>query len=117
MAILHAQPGQVISLDLDEAGSETVGTRTLFKTPHVEVIRLVLPQGKTIPQHQAPGEIVVQGLTGRVQFKAMDKTIEVGPGQMFYLSAAEPHAVTAVEDCSFLLTILLAPRVKDAAES
>src|SRR5262245_13757459 len=117
MAIPHAHPGEVISLQSDQAISEVAGTRTLFKTPHVEVIRLVLPQGKSIPQHQAPGEIVVQGLTGLTRFTAMDKTIEIGPGQMFYLSATEPHAVTAVEDCSFLLTILLAPRVKDPAGS
>lgn len=118
MAIPHAQPGQVIPLaDGDSFASGMTGTRTLIKTPRMEVIRLVLPRGKTIPRHQAPGEIIVQGLTGRVRFTTMGTTIDVESGQLFYLSAAEPHEVTALEDCSFLLTILLNPKVKETSES
>lgn len=117
MAIAHAQPGEVISLTGDSSATGMSGTRTLIKTPRMEVIRLVLPQGKTIPQHQAPGEIIVQGLTGRVRFTTMGTSIEVKNGQFFYLSAAEPHEVTAIEDCSFLLTILLNPKVKETSES
>jgi quercetin dioxygenase-like cupin family protein len=114
MALSHAQAGEVISIAADDSQAESAGTRTLFKTAHVEVIRLVLPQGKTIPAHRAPGEIIVQGLTGRVRFEALGRTIDVENGQLFYLPAGEPHAVTAVEDCSFLLTILLAPKAADA---
>lgn len=117
MAISHAQPGEVISLTGDSSVPGMTGTKALIKTPRMEVIRLVLPRGKTIPRHQAPGEIIVQGLTGRVRFTTMKTTIEVENGQLFYLSAAEPHEVTALEDCSFLLTILLNPKVKETSES
>ncbi len=117
MAISHAQPGEVISLTGDSSAPGMTGTKALIKTPRMEVIRLVLPRGKTIPRHQAPGEIIVQGLAGRVRFTTMKTTIEVENGQLFYLSAAEPHEVTAVEDCSFLLTILLTPKTKDSSES
>jgi quercetin dioxygenase-like cupin family protein len=106
----HAHAGEVISIAADESGAESAGTRTLLKTAHVEVIRLVLPQGKTIPAHRAPGEIIVQGLTGRVRFEALGRSLDVENGELFYLPAGEPHAVTAVEDCSFLLTILLASK-------
>lgn len=110
MAIAHAQPGQVMSITADLLPSDTVSTRTLFKTDRVEVIRLVLQQGKSISEHRAPGEIVVQGLTGQVQFIAMGTSINLQAGQMFYLAEGEPHTVTAIEDCSFLLTILLVPK-------
>ena len=110
MALSHAPPGQVILIAADESREESAGTRTLFKTASVEVIRLVLAQGKTIAEHRARGEIIVQGLTGRVRFEALGRTLDLAPGQLFFLPAGEPHAVTAVEDCSFLLTILLAPK-------
>jgi quercetin dioxygenase-like cupin family protein len=117
MGLPHAQAGQVISIAADESDAESAGTRTLFKTAGAEVIRLVLPQGKTIAEHRAPGEIIVQGLTGRVRFEALGRTIDVENGQLFYLPAGEPHAVTAVEDSSFLLTILLAPKSVDPSGS
>jgi quercetin dioxygenase-like cupin family protein len=107
MALEHVQPGQVIDLKSLERGAATGPTRTLCKSGQLEVIQLVLPQGKTIAEHKAPGEIVAQCLTGRVRFSAMQKNIDLEPGQLFYLAAAEPHAVSALEDCSVLLTIVL----------
>ena len=63
--------------------------------------------GKEISEHEAPGEIVVQCLEGKVAFKALGKTQELEAGQLMYLAAEEPHSVKCVEDASFLLTILL----------
>ena len=60
MAIPHAQPGEVIDVrPLAERLAASI-TKTLIKTQHVEVIRMVLPAGKVLTQHKAPGEIVVQ---------------------------------------------------------
>ena len=64
VALPHAQPGEVIAVDSDLSSENATGTRTLFKTSHLEVIRLVLPQGKSIPRHQAPREIIVQCIDG-----------------------------------------------------
>jgi len=105
MAIPHAQPGEVIHVRGNSA-PESAGTRTLFKTSQVEAIRLVLPQGKSIAEHKAAGEIIVQCLHGRVVFQTLGRSIELEEGQMFYLPAAEPHTVHAPVDCSFLLTIV-----------
>lgn len=104
MALPHAQPGEVISLH-DPSPSGT-GTRTLFRTPAAEGLRLVLPRGKTIAAHKAPGELIVQCLSGRVRFTALGRPIDLEAGQMFYLSSAEPHAVEALDDCVLLVTIL-----------
>ena len=110
MSIQHAKPGDVIQLPLGAAlGSSK--TTTLVKTAVLELIRLVLPAGKEIPTHKAPGEITVQCLEGRVAFTAEGTTQELATGQMLYLAAGEPHAVKAIEDASLLVTILL-PRNK-----
>lgn len=106
MAIPHAEPNQVVSvvpLGLDLAATKT---RTLIKTEHMQVIRLVVPAGKEIPAHDAPGEITVQCVEGRVAFTAAGRTQEIGPGQLVYLTAGETHALRGVEDSSLLVTIL-----------
>jgi quercetin dioxygenase-like cupin family protein len=82
-------------------------TTTLFKTDALEVIRLVLPAGKEIPEHKAPGEITVQCLEGKVLFTAHGEQHDLAAGKFLYLSTAQPHALKALEDSSLLVTILL----------
>lgn len=107
MAITHAQPGEVV--DIRPLGSELANaqTRTLFKTKHLELVRMVIPAGKEIPEHKAPHEIIVQCLEGRIAFTALGKTTELEPGQLLYLNGDEPHSLKGIEDGSLLLTILL----------
>ena len=106
MSIQHAQSGEIISLPLGAALASSK-TTTLVKTADLEVIRLVLPLDKEIPSHNAPGEITVQCLEGRVAFTAHGRTQELTTGQMLYLAASEPHALKAVEDSTMLVTLLL----------
>lgn len=106
MAISHTQPGEVVQLLLGAAlsGSQT---KSLVKTTELEVIRLIIPAGKVIPLHKAPGEITVQCLEGRVEFIGHGQTQELTAGQRLFLTAGEPHAVTGVENSSLLVTLLL----------
>lgn len=106
MAIPHAKPGDVIDVrPLANTLAESK-TKTLIKTPHVEVIRMVLSAGKVISEHEAPGEIVVQCLEGAITFTTMGEPKNLRAGDMLYLAAGEPHALEAIEDSSFLLTIV-----------
>ena len=106
MAIPHAASNQVVSVE--PLGTELVTTKTwsVIKTERMQVIRLVVPAGKDIPAHAAPGEITVQCIEGRVAFTASGKTQELGPGQLVYLTAKETHALRGIEDASLLVTIL-----------
>lgn len=106
MAIPHAQPGDVI--DVRPLANKLAAsiTNTLIKTPHVEVIRMVLPAGKVLSEHKAPGEIIVQCLEGDITFTTMGSPKRLRAGDMLYLAAGETHALEAVEDSSFLLTIV-----------
>ena len=106
MSIPHIKSGEVIQLPLGPAlgGFKTT---TLVKTTDLELIRLIVPAGKVIPLHKAPGEITVQCLEGRVAFTAEGKTQELTAGQLLYLTAGEPHALTGLEDTSLLVTLLL----------
>lgn len=106
MSIAHLQSGESVDLPLGPAlGSSK--TTTLVKTADLELIRLVLPAGKGLPMHKAPGEIIVQCLEGRVAFTVGEMTQELTPGRLLYLSAGEPHALKGIENSSVLVTILL----------
>ncbi|GAA4452814.1 cupin domain-containing protein [Novipirellula rosea] len=107
MAIQHAKPGEVF--DVGPLGDAIANTKTstLLKTEAFEVLRLNLPAGKVIAEHKARGEISVQCIEGRVIFTAMDNANELTAGKMLFLSAAEPHAVQALEDSSLLVTLIL----------
>jgi quercetin dioxygenase-like cupin family protein len=106
MAIAHVEPGEAVTI----VGSRVPysnGTATIFKSKQLEVIRMVIPKGKEIPVHKAPGEITVQCLEGRVAFSARGRTQELGSGQLLYLTAGEEHALEGVDDAALLLTIVL----------
>lgn len=107
MSIPHAKSGEIVDLRSLDASQAATKTATLVKTGDLEIIRLVVPKGKEIPTHNAPGEISVQCLQGRVAFTSYGKSQELAAGQLIYLSAAVPHAVKGIEDSTLLVTILL----------
>jgi quercetin dioxygenase-like cupin family protein len=106
MAIPHAQPGEIVDVTPLGPALATTTTKTLFKTECLEVIRIVMQAGKIISEHEAPGEIIVQCLEGRIEFTAAGETQELGSGQLLYLEAATPHSICCAEDASFLVTIV-----------
>lgn len=106
MALQHSRPGEVI--DVRPLGPALVDSKThmLAKTEDVEILRLVLPAGKEIPMHVAPGVLLVHCLEGKVAFTAFGNTQELESGTLVYLPPKEPHSVRAIEASSLLVTIL-----------
>ena len=107
MALPHAQPGQIIDLSPLGPAIASAKSSTLAKTGSLELIRLVLPAGKSIADHKVAGEITVQCLEGRVAFTVGGDTRELSAGQMLYLAGNEPHSLRGIENASVLVTILL----------
>lgn len=107
MAIPHAKSGQVINVRPLGTALASAQTNTLVRTADVEVIRLIVPSGKEIPQHKAKGDIVVQCLEGAVAFTFSGKTENLRSGDLLYLDVGEPHSVRGIEDSSILLTVIL----------
>lgn len=107
MAIPHAASGQLI--DVYPLVDKLTEARTvaLFKTDELEVMRLIVPAGKTVPSHQVKGEITVQCLEGEFEFTAGGQTQLMTAGQLLYLAGGVAHGLTAVRDSSVLVTIVL----------
>jgi len=71
MAIPHALPGQVV--EVQPLGPRLAHEKTvaLFKAQDLEVMRLVLPAGRSLPPHKVPGEITVQCIEGAIGSRPM----------------------------------------------
>lgn len=107
MAIPHASSGQPISVCPFGHGLSSARTSALFKTDELEVIRLVLPTGKSMPQHKVAGDSTIQCLEGKIEVTVEDQTQILQAGQLVYLSGGVQHSFRGLQDASGLLTIVL----------
>jgi quercetin dioxygenase-like cupin family protein len=103
--IALAKPGDVVDVRPLGKALAAAKTKALVKGDELEVIRLIVPAGKDIPEHKAAGTVVVHCLEGRVTFTALGKKQNLQGGEFLYLPAGEPHSLRGVEDASLLLTI------------
>lgn len=109
MAIQHANSGQPVSVRPFGAALAQQQTTAIFKTARLEVIRLVLPQGKSMREHKVVGDLTVQCLEGRIAFAQGAESQVLVAGELLYLDGGVVHSLTALEDASALLTIVLCP--------
>lgn len=107
MALQHANPGQVIDLKPYGAALAQKQSIALFKSEDLEVMRLVLLAGKTMPSHDVAGEITLQCLEGSIEVTAEAATHVLYPGHLMYLPGRAPHALFALENASVLVTVAL----------
>ena len=110
MAQPHVQSGQIVSVLA--LGDQLVNAKTtaLLKAEQLEVMRVVLPVGKTMREHKAPGESTVQCIEGRIEIQTLAALQVLGPGDFVYLRAGEPHSLRALSDASALVTMCLVAR-------
>lgn len=107
MALPHAASGTVIELRPLGEKCAIFSSIALIKTPQLEVMRLTMPRGKTMPAHKVPGEITVQCLEGSVAFRVGDQLKNLHAGDMIFVAGDQMHALEALENASVLITMLL----------
>ena len=107
MAIPHASSGQVINVQPLGARLSSERTIALFKSAQLEVIRLVLQSGKSFPPHWVAGEITLQCIEGQLEVMVEGERHVLSAGEMLFLVQRVVHGVTALQDSSALVTIVL----------
>ncbi len=107
MAIPHASSGQPIDVSPLGSGLKDAKTYALFKTEQMEVIRLVLPAGKSFPPHQVAGDITIQCMEGLIEVTAGDSRHQISAGQLMYVSGSVMHGLLSLEDASVLVTLAI----------
>lgn len=88
-------------------------SETLLKTPTLRVVLVTMRAGTELHEHTAPGVITMQGLQGRLAVTVADQEQELAAGDLIALEADTRHAVRAIEDGAFLLTIAHLSRTPD----
>ncbi|MDI3339457.1 MAG: cupin domain-containing protein [Sphaerobacter sp.] len=78
---------------------------TLVKADGLRVVLVTMRRGAVLAEHTAPGPITIQALRGSflVTVGAVERSLPAG--ELISVGAQVPHAVRAVEDGAFLLTI------------
>ena len=109
MALPHAVSGQ--PLDVRPLGARLASARTsaLFKSEDLEVMRLVLLAGASLPPHKVPGEITIQGIEGSLGIELDGATVRLEAGELLFLAGDAMHGVRAITDATALVTIALKP--------
>lgn len=109
MALPHVTSGQ--PLDVGPLGERLHAEKSsaLFKSNDLEVMRLVLGAGRSLPPHKVRGEITIQCLEGILDVELDDKTVRLNAGQLVFLAGGATHGVKALTDTSALVTVVLRP--------
>ena len=79
--------------------------RTLFKKSDFRMVLISMDKGSILKEHHADGTISVQVLKGLIRFTAQGEAQSLQVNSVLTLGASIKHAVEALEESAFLLTI------------
>lgn len=79
---------------------------TLQKNSNLRVVVISLHKGATLHEHKVEGPITLFVLSGKMNFIAGEEKVIVGSNEFIVLEKATPHDVEALEDTTFILTII-----------
>jgi quercetin dioxygenase-like cupin family protein len=107
MALPHARPLDVISVrPLGAALTDAVST-SLIKTERIQLLHLVLPAHRDLPEHRVDDECTLHCLEGEVEILTGSATQRLRAGELMVLPALEKHALRARSHAALLVTLLL----------
>jgi quercetin dioxygenase-like cupin family protein len=109
MALHHAQALEVVDVQPFGAALTTSVSTSLLKTPALQLMRVVLLAGASLPEHSVAGAITVHCLEGDAVLCAGRYRCALRAGQLVMLDGHEPHALMALTDTSLLVTVVLHP--------
>lgn len=102
----HVGSGEVINLETLKGNMQVDASYALVKTNDMEVIRMALPEGKSIDEHSVEGEVSVQCLKGDILFTVNGKAVELRRDDWLFLGKRQTYSYSVKKDTILLVTIL-----------
>jgi quercetin dioxygenase-like cupin family protein len=90
------------SLEYPESG---VLSKVLLQDNHCQYTLFCLAADTEISEHTSPRNATVHVLAGKGRLTLAGETIDLEPGVFVVMPAHAPHALSAVENLAFLLTL------------
>lgn len=107
MALPHARSLDVINIGpLGPALHDAIST-SLLKTDRLQLLHLVLPARRDVPEHHVDDECTIHCLEGDVEVRMPGGVRRLAPGQLVVLPASQPYSLSARIDSAVLMTLLL----------
>lgn len=107
MALEHAQISQPIDIAPLGDALRISATHAIMKTRSLELIRVVLRAGESLPPHKLRGERTLQCIEGEAEVTIDGMVSRLRAGQLVLMPPQAQHGLLAVQDTSLLLTIQL----------
>lgn len=79
---------------------------TLQKNSSIRVVLISLHKGATLHEHKVEGSITLFVLSGKINFIVGEEKVNAESNGFIVLEKAIPHDVEALEDATFILTII-----------
>ena len=111
MALHHATSGEIVCLLPDATAAPGLQSTAVFKSDKLEVMRLMLAKGKTMPAHKVAGDITLHCLWGGIDLHVEDQPRTLAAGCLVYLGGGVVHSLTATEDACVLVHVVLQERL------
>ena len=78
---------------------------TLLKSRGLRVVLVAMHGKTTIPMHRADGQLSLQVIQGKLRVDVDAQVVTVRKGELLALHAEIPHAIEAIRESAFLLTL------------
>jgi quercetin dioxygenase-like cupin family protein len=109
MSTAHARSGDLLQIEPDDTSGGLTGALALVRDERLEVMRWVLPAGRSVPEHLGYGPATIQCVRGSVTLRLDRGERLLRAGAIVYLAAGERHALAALADSLVLVTMVLVP--------
>ncbi|MDG1333373.1 MAG: cupin [Crocinitomicaceae bacterium] len=77
----------------------------LFETEQTKEIRIALNKNQRMKEHKTPFPIVVEVVTGKIDFGVNNEKHQMGAGDLISLEGSVPHDVHAIEPTIIRLSL------------
>lgn len=85
---------------------EATTSRVVVNNPLLRVVLFAMDAGQQLTEHSSTRAVVVQLLSGKMNFTIAGKDNILSPGDVIYLAPDERHAVVALEPCHMALVLV-----------